>query len=1016
MGFLRTTLVSMPSVTASVGAFALSGQTANLTPGSAPSGGFNNKKVQTNLSDMQTASDYAFLNVLKSAQTWACYANANAPLTPDMLDSNGYLITMAGNASSGIYTAFFLPSQQRKPGAWIYKWDGNGTVGSSNTNCTAVFYTISSITQSGGIQTINLSSSPAEMVAGQPIALSNIGGGTWNGLSNTWTVLDVNVAGNSFRINTGTTYTGTQDPLTSARATFTKSTTVANGTGLNGSGRYAVNLSSLIGGGNTYGAGCDITNIQSSVDYPHNIRVVHITDEAALDAGGIFTSLFLSTVGYFGVVRFLDWQYTTSNQCNVTTWATRKPVGYVSYEADEKRSNLYAGGTTLSGRTYSTSAPAINSATGAAWSGLTDKSTVHILFAQGAWAPFTITNTVSGNNIAIPGHTYVNGDRVAFFDGGGAGLPANVAVNTAYFVRNAVAGTSIQISATAAGAIITPSANFTGTVLSSGQIFLNVGGTGAKMLLNTYANLIGNPGANYQWPEANTYRSLSTVVYDSTLDAYIMHGGTAVTGSAGLLNFCPYEIQLALCTAVGAHPHWVAPIFALDPMTDFMPSLMQLAKTTGPSWMIPRYEPPNELWNTYFPQTSIAGYKATAYGWAPGDFYNWYGKALSTLGQAAAIVYGGVSNLGTTYAILGGVQGANGSSVGNMNNNLSKFSSASYIGTTPQSPLTGAWGTITFSATAGVAEAWRWTSHLTYANYITPSIYYATDGPQTRDGLAAAYNGSKFTATIASGVMTVASLDAGANLTVGATIFGAGVPTGVTITSLGTGTGGAGTYNLSNSSFSMAYSQSYLSGVDLTAPLKQVDSLIDTVFNGTITGSSLVVNSIVSGNTVPKGLAIYGGTIAYGSGCYIIGGTYPNYTLNQSPGNQTANFSVGIEFSLTGSAFMNLNWATWANSNFSIKKITAYEGGYSVDMGVLGTAFDLMSERSKSAPNLQTYTKTNYDNFRGVGTVTFPSGVIGEFPSAFAMTGPYPIGSGWSVLDDIYQTAVSAQWAAIIAY
>ena len=318
---------------------------------------FNGKLLQTNLSDMQTASDYAFLNALKSAQTWGFFAAPNASITPDMLDANGYLVTMAGNASGGIFTTCLIPSQQAKPGAWIYKWDGNGTVVSQG-NCTAVSYTISSVTQSGTIQTVNLSTSPAEMAAGQPIALSGIGG-TWAALSNNWSVLDVNAAGNSFRINTGATYTGSAT-LTSPKATFITTTAAANGSGgLNGSGRYAVNYDATAGGANQASSGCAITNIQSGTDYPHNIRVVHINDEAALDAGGIFTPLFLSTIANFGVIRFLDWQYTTSNQCNVTSWSDRgraaatppraresRLVKAVRATPDERRPNLYANGGT----------------------------------------------------------------------------------------------------------------------------------------------------------------------------------------------------------------------------------------------------------------------------------------------------------------------------------------------------------------------------------------------------------------------------------------------------------------------------------------------------------------------------------------------------------------------------------------------------------------------------------------------------------------------------------------------
>ncbi len=90
----------------------------------------------------------------------------------------------------------------------------------------------------------------------------------------------------------------------------------------------------------------------------------------------------------------------------------------------------------------------------------------------------------------------------------------------------------------------------------------------------------------------------------------------------------------SLCGSRSPSVFRYAPL-AIDPATDFMPSLAQFCRDNGPSWMVPRFEGPNELWNNAggFYQTGYANAKATAYGWGA-DFHNWYGKVLSVLGQA----------------------------------------------------------------------------------------------------------------------------------------------------------------------------------------------------------------------------------------------------------------------------------------------------------------------------------------------------------------------------------------------
>jgi hypothetical protein len=122
--------------------------------------GFNNKLLQTNPNFLLGGGDYPWLNAAKGAQQWGFSNNADAPVTPDLLDANGYLISASGNAAGGVATVFFIPSQAQRPGPYIYAWTGNGSVGHASANANPLAYAITSVTQSGTIQTVTLLISP----------------------------------------------------------------------------------------------------------------------------------------------------------------------------------------------------------------------------------------------------------------------------------------------------------------------------------------------------------------------------------------------------------------------------------------------------------------------------------------------------------------------------------------------------------------------------------------------------------------------------------------------------------------------------------------------------------------------------------------------------------------------------------------------------------------------------------------------------------------------------------------
>lgn len=488
------------------------------------------------------------------------------------------------------------------------------------------------------------------------------------------------------------------------------------------------------------------------------------------------------------------------------------------------------------------------------------------------------------------------------------------------------------------------------------------GDTGVINLLDATGNALSVPGNSYPLGVATHPTSaFFCASYDQTLDAWLLSGGNVALGTYGLNNGAPFEVMFQMAAELGAHPYFISPPYALTPMTDFTTQLATYHKTnyldnSAATWMIPRYEPPNELWNPSggFQQTPYANIIATAYGW--GNFYNqWYGKVLSTIGQAVAAVYGVTQanvKTQTKYHVICGVQTATFDAPGNIANNDVRLNSVYYItNPTSYSNMVQAG----YSNTAGTAEAWRWTTHVTCANYWAPG----SNAGATFDGWAAAFAGNKLQGSIAGGVLTVTRMDIDSDnpgethypLAVNDTIFcsemAGGLYSGVKISSPGTGTGTTGTYNLSGASGITLVSQTIYSGRDLTA----VDSYIAT-----------------SASTGP--------------------------------------------FNIADVQVLYTNIKAWAKT-FSITNLCGYEGGYSPDYTQIGAILwhkDVFRMAAKWAAGLNTYTRLNLNNFFGLtdGTLT------AEFPSQYMLGGEFV---AWSALDrDVYSVTNPPMWTALIAY
>jgi hypothetical protein len=236
---------------------------------------------------------------------------------------------------------------------------------------------------------------------------------------------------------------------------------------------------------------------------------------------------------------------------------------------------------------------------------------------------------------------------------------------------------------------------------------LNVGGTGAKTIKQQTGNTTTS-GSNTRCVSGE----FGILTYDAVLDCWLKRGGDLANADQALVNAAPYELMVQLAAQVGAHPHFVTPYLTADPLTDFMPSLAAYCRDNGPSWMVPRFEGPNEIFNNLpgagFYASSYGGNKSFAH-WGVNNYHQWYGKVASVLGQAISTVYGADR---TRYWVLAGVQ----TGLTSTSDTDPHLTAASYVAqaAAAQSPYLK-------------DAAYKWVTHVCIATYITPTGYSTLD-------------------------------------------------------------------------------------------------------------------------------------------------------------------------------------------------------------------------------------------------------------------------------------------------
>jgi len=557
---------------------------------------------------------------------------------------------------------------------------------------------------------------------------------------------------------------------------------------------------------------------------------------------------------------------------------------------------------------------------------------------------------------------------------------------------------------------------------AAGAATLNVGGTGAKNILNGFcgpleagSNTVINGGVNDRY---------STLVYIAALGAWSLAGGNGnAVGSSGMRTYLPPELMLSLCTAVGAHPYFVAPMF--DDTANWVTGIATHMRDNAPPWMKLIMETTNETFNN------------------AGGFHN---NGYAVANQFAA---SGGWNV-TTGLPTGGWSGTN-------------PSATAY---TPSLVTTGATTTITFTAPylgrvggfmlfsagwGGVPVLDNKYAHVTAINVggnpnrITLDV--TSTGTWTSGGTVSPAPGEVFEwtgrqlAKIGKAISDVYSADTsryevlhGVQLAKGSTPTNPNDMDGAMNAKGFVLEGGWAGYLYTTAVTTSCYIKP--GEYDTAAENTRVTTWAPRQGNCTITGTSMVVNS----GTAPSiGDEVSGQAIA--SGTVVLSGTGP-FTLNKTQ-NYTGDYFAGVpatrrtqedaytlttqtttgnqEFLMVAPTYW-LNIANWANG-WGIKKMYAYEGGPDPLQRNYTNYQNEPKEQFRRASCLSTTWTTLVQTIYASWTLgqyppvanQYPSGFTAVFPSQFYFAGDKPRVQCWAMFADIYE-ATPPLFTGIKAY
>jgi hypothetical protein len=430
----------------------------------------------------------------------------------------------------------------------------------------------------------------------------------------------------------------------------------------------------------------------------------------------------------FATFRDLGPANNLGNQSSL--WATRKPSTYSNWTTLENRPSIYAGtmsynlngainqyylswngGVLYNGETIivtpANTAVAFGSSSVNISSGTYNSTTGQVVLTLASPTPLA----PGIGNVAVSG---ITGTNASSFNGTQLSAAGTVGSTLVYYVATGLGNPTFNT-----GAVAIQSTSY------AEQLSIDGGTTYYPVFSFGGANLYPASGAQFQ-----TARPYQSLVWLANLNAWV------TSSVAGLENDIPPEVFAELCYEAGVNPWIIQPIYATDPITDYLTSYASYIKTNYPT-MHPWFEvSPNETWNTAQFSAGFATQQALV--WQTHDPVNWasnnsnalwdqeVGHLSSLAGQALATVYSNPAQ----YEVVVGVATVNASSgfiAGSANNRLTA----------------SAFVNQTFAAQAGFvkAPAYNYAHYIAIANYWYP---YESDGNNQNTGppqlTADAYN------------------------------------------------------------------------------------------------------------------------------------------------------------------------------------------------------------------------------------------------------------------------------------
>jgi hypothetical protein len=437
-----------------------------------------------------------------------------------------------------------------------------------------------------------------------------------------------------------------------------------------------------------------ISAVNSSVDYPHNIRMVanNGVDPGLLAAGQVYRPQYISIVNQAGVLRFMDAGDGNSNT-NVF-WADRKPTAYYTY-------NSYyfppAKIVPIANVTYDGV-----SAYTVTWSGqtgaLTDKTQMLLQLPNTQTAfPSTINlNTTGAFPIATTSGTVRASDGVTAGQWVLATFDADLQV---WMVDNSGGSANTGIDNGFPPEMMILQANLAGAHMwvTPGMYQCDYGTNSISDYITNFATLANStllPGLQY-WQEAGP-NELWNPGFAQT--AYAENKQTFKNGGTSAYTVTGATSGATTTLAIGANTTQVGSLLNVTGVG----GITGFAGTS--SRVISKPDSTHIVVNTPTTGTYTSGGTATPIAF---DFNNWYGIVASNIGQAVASAIG-VGNKNTRYKVIAGFQ---------------MFGGVSALGTNAgtsariQSP---------FVTTNGGSAATNWISAISAATYFQPSYEAST--------------------------------------------------------------------------------------------------------------------------------------------------------------------------------------------------------------------------------------------------------------------------------------------------